>query len=108
MAAMTSLRPTTGFWITVAAVAVLVAYPLSFGPACSVLSSTNGADYDATRESMERIFFPVLWASACGPKPVRRAIKWYGCFWLPRWRFLDFEVSTPFGERYGVYIKNFP
>jgi hypothetical protein len=32
---MTSPRnPTTGFWITVALVAVLVGYPLSFGPAC--------------------------------------------------------------------------
>jgi hypothetical protein len=27
-------RPTVGFWITVALVAVLVGYPLSFGPAC--------------------------------------------------------------------------
>jgi hypothetical protein len=26
-------KPTAGFWITVALVAVLVGYPLSFGPA---------------------------------------------------------------------------
>lgn len=27
-------KPTAGFWITVALVAALVGYPLSFGPAC--------------------------------------------------------------------------
>jgi len=31
-------KPTTGFWITVALVAVLLAYPLSFGPACWIES----------------------------------------------------------------------
>ena len=32
---MTSDRkPAAGFWITVAVVAVLVAFPLSFGPVC--------------------------------------------------------------------------
>jgi hypothetical protein len=31
-------KPTAGFWITVALVAVLAGYPLSFGPACWVSS----------------------------------------------------------------------
>lgn len=36
---MTSPRkPAAGFWITVALVAVLVGYPLSFGPACWITS----------------------------------------------------------------------
>jgi hypothetical protein len=30
---MTDRKPTAGFWITVAFVALLVGYPLSFGPA---------------------------------------------------------------------------
>src|SRR5258708_4275855 len=40
---MTSDRkqPTAGFWISVALVAVLVGYPLSFGPACW-LNRTTG------------------------------------------------------------------
>ena len=38
-AAMTSRKkPVTGFWIAVALVAVLVGYPLSFGPACWIFS----------------------------------------------------------------------
>ncbi len=34
-------KPSAGFWITVALVAVLVGYPLSFGPACWITSRTN-------------------------------------------------------------------
>ena len=38
-------KPSAGFWVTVALVVVLVAYPLSFGPACWITSRTNvGAD----------------------------------------------------------------
>ena len=40
---MTSDRkhPSVAFWISVAFVAVLVGYPLSFGPACWITSRTN-------------------------------------------------------------------
>jgi hypothetical protein len=31
-------KPTAGFWITLALVALLVGYPLSFGPACWISS----------------------------------------------------------------------
>jgi hypothetical protein len=42
-------KPTAGFWITVALVAVLVGYPLSFGPACWVSSHLgHGADLVTT------------------------------------------------------------
>jgi len=34
-------HPSVAFWITVALVAVLVGYPLSFGPACWISSHTN-------------------------------------------------------------------
>ena len=37
-------HPSAAFWITVALVAVLVGYPLSFGPACWI-SSRIGRDY---------------------------------------------------------------
>jgi hypothetical protein len=34
-------HPTPGFWITLALVAVLVGYPLSFGPACWISERTE-------------------------------------------------------------------
>ncbi len=38
---MTDRKPSAGFWITVALVAVLVGYPLSFGPVCWITSHAN-------------------------------------------------------------------
>jgi len=38
---MTDRHPSAAFWITVTLVAVLVGYPLSFGPACWLVAWTN-------------------------------------------------------------------
>jgi len=50
-------KPSAGFWITVALVAVLVAYPLSFGPACAL------CDRDLLSvQTIQSIYRPVLFA----------------------------------------------
>jgi len=49
-------KPTAGFWITVALVVVLVAYPLSFGPACSLCFHTS-ASYQALGVIYRPVFF---------------------------------------------------
>ncbi len=41
-------KPTAGIWITVALVAVLVGYPLSFGPACWIASRNQSDDSIST------------------------------------------------------------
>jgi hypothetical protein len=45
-------KPGLAFWATVVVVVVLVAYPLSFGPACWITSrfQPSGEDVSATRE----------------------------------------------------------
>jgi hypothetical protein len=65
-------KPTAGFWITVALVAVLVLYPLSFGPACWL----------ARREMLEipavaHLYGPIVEYAFAGPKLIRRVIGWY-------------------------------
>ena len=54
---MTSPRhPSAAFWITVALFAVLVAYPLSFGPACWITSRTGfGSRF------LPNAYRPILW-----------------------------------------------
>ena len=78
-------KPTAGFWITVALVAVLVGYPLSFGPACRLTSRvyTSGESCPANR--LMFVYFPIgklilhapnanysrlviWWITACIPK----------------------------------------
>jgi len=51
-------RPTDGFWIAVALVAVLVGYPLSFGPACWIHSRTKVAG-----RAIWVAYYPVAWAA---------------------------------------------
>jgi hypothetical protein len=71
--AMTSPRkPTAGFWITVALIAVLVGYPLSFGPACWITSRsmTNG-------DWISRAYAPTIWAWNNCEDPVWDIISHY-------------------------------
>jgi hypothetical protein len=69
---MTSRKPTAAFWITVALVAVLVGYPLSFGPACWVTSRTNsGAGL------VPKIYRPITWAMSTDETALGNLIDWY-------------------------------
>ena len=50
-------KPSAESWLTVALVAVLAGYPLSFGPACWLSSRT-----DLGAGSLSFIYRPLLWA----------------------------------------------
>ena len=69
-------KPGVAFWATVVVVVVLVAYPLSFGPACWITSRTGkGAAFVPTA------YRPILWGLAddpsVEPSMLDRAINWY-------------------------------
>jgi hypothetical protein len=95
---MLSRKPSAGFWIAVALVAVLVGYPLSFGPACWISSRMNGG----RSELVSRLYGPVIPACRCFPKVVVRSVRWYSevgaaPFWkwhLGHWRLIDGTEST--------------
>jgi hypothetical protein len=59
---MTDRKPTAGFWITVALVAVLVGYPLSFGPACWIASRCRKAPptFGTRISAIGSIYWPIL------------------------------------------------
>jgi hypothetical protein len=71
-AALTPHKPAAGFWITVALVAVLVAYPLSWGPAC--WGWERGWVND---EPLAIVYLPIERSFWNFPKPVRRAMIWW-------------------------------
>jgi hypothetical protein len=64
-------RPGVAFWATVVVVVGLVAYPLSFGPACWIASRIDG------RAGIERAYWPVISVWRAGPESVAKAINWY-------------------------------
>jgi hypothetical protein len=70
---MNSRKPTAGFWITVALVAVLVGYPLSFGPACWI-SSRSGIGVSVVNSAYQ----PMLGLAFNGPDVIQRGTLWYG------------------------------
>ena len=78
-------NPSAGFWFAVALVAVLVGYPLSFGPACWISSRTKiGADW------LPFGYRPIVSGLSINPTRASAAIKWYarlgaarGWEWVP-------------------------
>jgi hypothetical protein len=64
-------KPTAGFWITVALVAVL-AYPLSMGPACWISSYTNfGVPV------VNVAYLPMMRLYDVSPEFIQDGILWY-------------------------------
>lgn len=61
-------QPTAGFWITVTLVAVLVGYPLSFGPASRFLLE---------RPYLRAAYRPLVHLAIDGPKPVQTPLRWW-------------------------------
>jgi len=68
-------KPTAGFWITLALVAVLV-YPASFGPACWVCSRVPQSS--ASWEMTDFLYSPILRAWWHGDQAaIGNVISWY-------------------------------
>jgi hypothetical protein len=73
------------FWATVVLLALFVAYPLSFGPACWLVSRANaGADW------LPFCYGPIISGLAMKPTRLSGTIQWYsrlgaapGWEWVP-------------------------
>jgi len=76
-------KPGMAFWATVVVVVVLVAYPLSFGPACWWFSRENrihayfGPSPVPKQRLAPHLYWPIGWLATNGPRSIRRAIFWY-------------------------------
>jgi hypothetical protein len=81
-------KPPAGFWITVALVAVLVGYPLSFGPA--IWLTARGY----FRESAVQSFYmPILW-SAAQAELLEDGLVWWGTLGVPDGEDVIFMFET--------------
>jgi hypothetical protein len=81
-------KPTTGVWIAVALVMVLLAYPLSFGPAVWLTARR----YCRT-STVESLYRPVLWSAAQGPS-LENAVVWWGSPGVPDGALVYLEIET--------------
>jgi hypothetical protein len=69
-------KPGVAFWATVAVVAALVGYPLSWGPVCWIRSDFLG-DADWAMEMYFTIYGPLLWIDERAPDSIQHATAWY-------------------------------
>jgi hypothetical protein len=82
-------KPGVAFWSTVVVVVVLVAYPLSFGPACWWFSTpiSSRMKWDAWSgpdpHCPLQIYWPIGWIAENGPGPAGDAIFWIAHFFQP-------------------------
>jgi hypothetical protein len=73
-------KPSAGFWITFALVAVIVAYPLSFGPACwwKIYTFRTEPMHSWSQDPVApTCYWPIGWVARHGPKVIHRQIFWY-------------------------------
>src|SRR5260370_1457438 len=71
-------HPSPAFCITVALVVLLVAYPVSFGPACWLADRLQIAT-----PFVARIYKPIVHAALCGPGPIREVLRRFAEFGAP-------------------------
>lgn len=77
-------KPGVAFWGTVA-LAVVLAYPVSFGPACWFARPTDkivyhglcGADGFTYLRKVSTLYWPIGWIALKSDGRVGRAIRWY-------------------------------
>jgi hypothetical protein len=75
---MTSRKqPGVAFRATVVAVVVLVAYPLSFGPACWWFATSEDFGDGVVDECAPRLYWPIGWLGRNGPERLKNAVNWY-------------------------------
>ena len=68
-------KPSAGIWITVALVAMLVGYPLSFGPACWLAAMPTSGFLVGPHKVMI-VYWP-LGRAATWNAPVGTALQWW-------------------------------
>ena len=90
-------------WAILGLVALLLAIPVTFGPAVWLQ-----ARYKFKRTRVEKIYGPVLWAAVYGPEPVTATIHWWGDLGVPPGEAVLFVVpSSNGGEsfvRFGGHL----
>ena len=92
-------KPGVAFRVIVIVVVLLVAYPLSFGPACWV---TANAGY-SSMEAFGVCYWPIGACADHGPSTVRDLVKGYATFGLPPGAKI--ELPTNYSRDCGLILS---
>jgi hypothetical protein len=92
-------KPGVAFWATAVVVAVLVGYPLSFGPACWITSRQ-----DKPHDVFDTLYFPLCKASLAIGEPAWRCLVGYGGLGMSAGARLSLPTGQT-GERLSYYAE---
>jgi hypothetical protein len=81
-------KPGMAFWATIVVVVVLVAYPLSLGPA--VWLTARGYFNESAVQSY---YLPILW-SASQAEPLENGVTWWGTLGVPDGKAVTILIDT--------------
>ena len=88
-------NPGWPFWTTVVLVSMLVGYPLSFGPACWVVTRRDDAE---SKDVFHHVYYPVLSVLIEAPEWLYGPVEWYLGLGAPRdSKPLFFRIGTSRG-----------
>jgi hypothetical protein len=80
-------KPGVAFWTTLALAAVLVGYPLSFGPACWISSRIN----DVQSDTVSIAYRPITWGMSQSDR-IANALIWYAQLGSrPGWEWVELK-----------------
>jgi hypothetical protein len=82
-------KPGVSFWTTVILVVVLVAYPLSFGPACWYANGNAEA-----MPWFKRFYWPIGLAAVNAPASLNRLIRKYALYGCPNGGMNSMPISA--------------
>jgi len=68
------------FWATVVVVVVLVAYPVSWGPARWMIERARSTVWAI--DLFRAAYAPIFWMHCHGPQPIQDALSWYVQRWV--------------------------
>ncbi len=76
-------QPGVAFWATVVlVVALVVAYPLSLGPAIWLYHHKFVPGW--ARTPIQYVYSPLEWLAHYGPAPIRNSLNWYVELWIAK------------------------
>jgi hypothetical protein len=91
-------KPRTWFWTTIVALAIVVAYPLSFGSACWATSRLN-----LNANWVNVPYQPIIRVWARSPEPLRRWIRMFTYLAAdPNWAWYE----PPVLDRDGFVVRD--
>lgn len=96
-------KPGVGFWATVAAVTLFVLYPLSFGPACWIVSNMDKPPDGL----IATVYRPIVWVPARYPQSMAGSLIVRYANWKARGQIFIFIDNDCTAMVWSLWVQTY-